>query len=539
MPDNNRPYDQIRKTILAIYSAPTERPHFINLARFIEEWDEKEFSEKESEGLRIFEDLQSLSAFLESKGLSAQSDEVFRLILHTFPEKYFPSLPWLKESEDIDFKLMDDAGFVIQSRNYPDYVQEAFRLFNEQFRKVNRKLPAFAKEVELNLFKERGSGDAGELFRRFADLAEKLQETTMKDVPWTLIKQLAMKMNNTLNAFNASYLLLKSLDEVKKARPSPGLRDNMLRNEKFFLRNYYWKSIDESQAKKDHTNLVFFIDKYLPMVDTGYERSNLLMMRDKALKEINEIPTGFVNYTLIGFALLVIVSILLSEPEQKKTLNLDRVRRQILVSKRGADNILTPEDESANHEEQLLQSALEVKSRTGLRERKPPVRPHNRKLNIYEIRHVIFQKMRIDYLKEQKLDPLQEEKLAELIDDYNKRCEFYDYEPEVREKVHWDAKIYAPRIVQDAQDMIESWKKKDVVQEFFDQSTDQLLSLSNPAHVQAIIKRLKLYGYYKEKEIPSVWNESAKRALLDFKVSNLAIVDSTWDLKTQKVLFGQ
>ncbi|GAB4271352.1 MAG: hypothetical protein Kow0029_08930 [Candidatus Rifleibacteriota bacterium] len=535
MPEAEKIYESVRKAILAVYAKPTDRPGLINLARHVQEWDELDFVEKESEGHKIFEELQSLSAFLENKGLSAQSDEVFRLILHTFPEKYFPSLPWLKDSKDVDLSLLDDARFVLESRNYPDYVQESFRLFDEQFRKANRSLPVFVKELELNLFNEKGSGITGELFRRFADVADKLYSSTLKDVPWTLMNQLAMKLNNSMNAFNAAYILLKGLDEVRVARPSPALRDSMRKNEDFFLRNYYWKCIDDATAKEDYSNVVFYIDKFLPMIETGYERSNLLMLRENALKKINEIPKGCITYTILAFTVLIVISILASEPEIKKNLNLDRTREEILTPKKDRDDGIKVESKI---DDQQLEEALEVKSRTGLREKKPPVRPHNRKLNLYEIRHVIFQKMRLDYLAGQKLDDDERKQLEILLEDYKSRCEFYQYDNDVREKVHWDAKIHAPRIIQDAQDILNSWKKKHEQPDVQEIVSKQLLNLSNPQHVRLIIQRLKMYGYYKEKDIPKTWTESARRALLDFKVSNLGIVNSEWNMETQNALFG-
>lgn len=538
MAESKSPFELVRQTILEIYSAPSVQEHFVNLGRYLSIWDDKDYSAKEFEGLKIFEDLQGLCSFLENRNLNAQSDEVFRLILHTFPEKYFPSLPWLKDSEDVDYKLLEDAGFVIKSRKYPDYVQESFRLFQEQFHKVNHKLPAFIKEVEMNMFRSNGAGMAGELFRLFADFAENLDTTKMKDIPWTMINQLAMKLNNRMNAYNAAYLLLKGLEEIRTVQPTPGLRDTIYRNKKFFLRNFYWQKIDESQANKDYSNLVFYIDKFVPLIDSGYERSNLLAIRSKALKNISEVPKGLVGYVLLGFALLVIVSIFLSEPPTKERLNLDQTRRRILSRKKGTksgESAFWPADADDNDRQA---KPIIVKSRTGLREIKPPVHPHNRKLNLYEIRHAVFQKMRLAYLGEiDDLSQSEQEKLEVLKEDYDSRCKFYKYDNEVREKVHWDASIHAPRIIQDAQDILRKWRNENAKGSISRLVENELLSLTNPRHVEAIVKRLKHYGYFKGENIPENWNNDAKRALLDFKVSNLGIVNNEWDMKTQKALF--
>lgn len=539
MADRDTSQELIRKSILAIYNSPTDRATLINLGRQLNEWDEINFPGKEFQSQKLFEDLQSLSAFLENRGLTAQADEIFRFILYTFPEKYFPSLPWLKETQEIDFRLFEEAEFVLKNKNYADFIQESFRLFNEQFRKVNRKLIAFAHEVENFQFKENGTGEAGELFRSFADVADKLYPTVLKDMPWTVINQMAMKLNNGLSCFNAAYIMLRALHTIKTARPSPGLIDLMGRNEKFFQRNHLWKCIDDDMAGQNYSSLVQSIDRYLPMADSGYERSNLLLMREKALKNVNDIPKGYLTYTILGMLVVVVVAIVLYEPSPRSNLNLDRAREELIAAgKKSAHEASQPEEASSDIDPDFDKS-LEVASRTGLRERKPPNRPHKRKLNIYEIRHAVFQKMRIDYLRELTLTKEEQGRLNEMIRDYSIRCEFYEYASEDREKVHWDAKIHAPRIVQDAQDILAGWRLEFAPVDVDKLVSQELLSLGNPEHVGLILERLKLYGYYREKESANVWNEAAKRALLDFKVSNLGIVDSAWDRPTQKALFGK
>ncbi len=538
MIDSEKQFEQIKKTILAVYSLPAERSIFIKLSQLLNEWDELNFPAKEFQGQKLFEDLQSLQAFLENRGLTSQAEEILRLILFVFPEKYFPTIPWAKDSQEVDYRLLEEADAVAKSKNYPDFVQESVRLFNEQFLKIDRKLAAFALEVENFQFKENGSGEAGELFRRFADVADRLYSTDLKDMPWTIMNQLALKTNNSISHFFAAYLIIRGMKTIRTARPSSGLYELMQRNEAFFMRNHYWKSIDDDLSRKDFSSLVQNIDKFLPMVDSGYERSNLISLRNHALQNINEIPRNFMAYSIVSLVIAALVAIVLYEPAQRSSLNLDRSREELLNSGKKAAEVEKIPESVADNLQKTFDRALEVSSRTGLPERMPPLRPHNRKLDISEIRHVVFQKMRIDYLREQLLNPQEKDLLDEMNKDYLARCEFYEYNSSDREKVHWDAKIHAPRITQDAQDILARWRRENAPVEVEKLTASQLLSLNNPEHLKILIGRLKLYGYYREKELPDSWNESAKRALLDFKVSNLAVVDSVWDMPTQKVLFG-
>ena len=536
--DDDKIYEMIRKSIRGIYSSPQDRSSVVILTKLVTDWEDGGSSGNELQSQKIFEELQTLNSYLDNRGHTAQADEIFRLILSVFPEKYFPSLPWLRESQDIDYRLLEDSIFVARSKSYPDFALESLRLFEEQFRMVDQKLMMFALEVENGQYRESGAGAAGELFRRYADLVEKLALTPLRDLPWSMMNQMAMKLNNNLSKFYAAYLVVKANRVIKNSRPSQGLQDLINRNEVFFLRNFYWKCIDDDQANRNYSALVQDIDKLLPLSNYGDERSTLLIMRNQALKKINQIPRNFMTYVFFALITVSIVVVVMHEPPARTSLSLDRSREELIAAARRANEAAREESAVYESSKDDLDRALEVSSNTGLRERKPPLRPHNRKLDLFEIRHAVFQKIRLDYLRDQKLSVDEQIKLEGLTRDYVLRCEFYEYDSSDREKVHWDAKIHMPNLVKDAQEIQEKWRKASAPIDVKKLVSEQLLNLNNPEHLRILLERLKNLDYYREKELSGTWSEPEKRALLDFKVTNMGVVDSNWDMKTQKALFN-
>ncbi len=159
-------------------------------------------------------------------------------------------------------------------------------------------------------------------------------------------------------------------------------------------------------------------------------------------------------------------------------------------------------------------------------------------MNISEIRYAVFQKHRLDYLKEQNLAPEERKKLAALEEDWIARCEFYEYKIEDRETVHWNLKIYGPVIIQEALDILRIWRQGDGTDNG-PADSNELMNLNNPLHIRLIVNRLHQLKCFNGSETPAVWNQECVHALKDFKASYLSRPDSVWDIDTQNALFGR
>lgn len=524
----------VRRAIQEVYQSPLAEKSYADLSATIRTWEEDSPENDEDEEKRIYDGLQSLTGFLQNKGYESEADEVVSFTLKFFPERYFPELPRTRAYKDLDLLLFKSARQAL--KNIPDSEEKLaiLNLFEEHYREAIQDLELLASEIAEGKFKKNGTGTAGELFRCFADAALQLQNTPVKDNIWTLMNQLAMKINISINGYNQAFLLLNGIEKVNAEKPSGWLREEMIRNEIFFWRNYCWKNIDEAVVAKDNSQIVYWIDNSLPFMKTGYERTNLLSLRAGTAMNTKPFPRQFLTGGTIFIVIAAIVFIISREPEAKKSLNLEQSREELIQSIRTG---FQTEEKKPQTWQQIVSQASKINSKTGLPEVRPPLKPHLRPLNLLEVRHAIFQKFRLDYLKEQYLSKEESMKLAALENDWKSRCDFYEYNIEDREKVHWDLKIYGPYLTQDAIDILNSWRGRDK-NGINAISPDELMSQNNPLHIRLIIQELRHRGCFKASETPQIWNEECSWSLKEFKATYLSIVDSVWDIKTQKALFG-
>lgn len=523
-------FQVVKRIILDVYRHPADLTLYSSLKAEIKTWDDECYDEHEQEiqGQRIFEDLQSLAAYLEKRELTKYSEFISEILLFNFPDKFFPKLPRLEKAAPIDMELLQKAHIQLRNEGVPEETLDSLQDFEDFFRQIVADLGNFTEEFDARTLYTGQNGNAAELHRLFVDLAERLMGTESQDVPWRLMNRLAEQMNNRYNNFLAAFTLLKAIDDVKIARPSTTARNEIMRNYEFFLRNYYRQRIDEAIVANDYEKKLKYIDRFLPMADMGYEKTKLMQVREEAMARVSHSSTN-IFFVAIASCVLGVIFLLAFTPSTEEWV------KSVL-----GDRHVPGETKEAEAERLLLQKKLEVISRTGLAEKKPPFIPHQRKLDLEEIRHVLFQRRRLDYLHEQKLTQSERRELQRLQDDWTRRCEFYEYDPEEREKVHWDLQIHLPRIIQDAQDILSGWRGEENFQIEVQTILESggLLSLTNPRHIGLILGRLRQFGFYRSAELPVTWTDQARRALREFKSSNLGVMDDQWDTETQQALFA-
>ncbi|HNX76229.1 MAG TPA: hypothetical protein PLM07_07270 [Candidatus Rifleibacterium sp.] len=532
----DQPYEIISKALQDIYQSPDVHELYSALFKSIAELEAIELEPNPDEAKKIFNGLLSLHAFLEKNNRSVEAENLLAQTIITFPHFYFPRPPKARLSENPDTLLLQSAREALRLKAAPEKPLMALTLFEEQFRKASINLPLLAAEIASGSFCREGPGRAGELFRSFADIAAVLQDTSARDAPWELMLQLAVKMNNTVSGFNQSYLILKALETVKTSRPAGWLLGELARNQAFFQRNHCWKNIDEACIAGDENAILFWADKALPLVNETFERDYLLQLRNNAASKI--VKPGNSSVMLVVVVILIVIAcvgILQTESDVKRKLNLEATRKEILQAVKAG---IKPAEKPPEPEPvpQVVISQPPIKSRSGLLEFKPPLRPHSRRLTLPEVRHAIFQKERLAHLKAQSLSKSEAILLEELEKDWRSRCEFYEYSNEDREKVFWDLQIHSINLQLDAMDILNSWRKEpDYEGKILESGVT--LDFSNALHFQIAVNRLKTLGFLRTDSAPKYWDEQCARALMEFKATNLSIQDAVWDRKTQEAMF--
>ncbi|EKD81502.1 MAG: hypothetical protein ACD_39C01779G0002, partial [uncultured bacterium] len=512
------------------------------LALNLSKWDEETYPEKNTDEVKIAEELYKLMTSLEKKGLKHQSDEVFRMMLLTFPERHFAQSPGQTNLEGVDFELFKTDK------------SETMTRFEDCFRMAVADYERFIHDIELHMFKEDSVGLAGNLFTAFVAAAVRAAGSARHDVPWKLMHQLAWLLNNTYRAYNQAYGIMRCILSVGIAAPTPAFAAELEHSMNFFKRNYYWSSIDKATMTGDNTTLVMYIDRLLPMVTAGHEKSNLIMLRAKAVKQGKGLPWGCL---LIVPALITII--LAANHFLDRYITKFPEKSENASSTTTPTRVLEPSDTSRQTSaQQPADKSLQVFNRAGLDESKPPPQPLGRKLSLAELRYVIFQKHRLEHLDGIDLSEEEQEALHRLWQEWRSRGENIEAGSEEKKAVETEAEIYSDLLKGDAEDQLQQivkslepddWTKnkdKDKAasetegQEMNNQRFKQsegLLNLYAPEDIRKILLQLEKVGYYNGPTDLISWNSVARAALARFKAAKMLRTDDKWDLETQQALF--
>jgi hypothetical protein len=352
--------EQVRLAIQEIYQSPLVKQSYFGLSEAIRCWAEDSNDPDENEEKRIFDGLQSLTGFLQNKGHDSEADEVVGLTLQFFPERYFPQLPRTRAYKDIDLRLFRLTKDALRSSSNSEEKIEALTLFEDNFCEAIQDLELLAAEIMAGKFKSRSSGTAGDLFRSFSNAAQILQDSPGKDNIWSLMNQLAMKINISIGGYYQAYLLMKGIESVKATKPTGWLFEEMRRNEIFFWRNHCWKNIDEALLAKDESKLSYWIDNSLPFLETGYERDNLLAIKNSVSHNTRHFSKTMIIVGAILVAGSVLVYAIWQRASIEKNLNLEQSRKELVQAIR---NGFSPENRLSEAWKQEISPNLQIKTR--------------------------------------------------------------------------------------------------------------------------------------------------------------------------------
>ncbi|HAE39442.1 MAG TPA: hypothetical protein DCG57_12505 [Candidatus Riflebacteria bacterium] len=534
--------EQIDAALMAAYAAATEPSNFTMLALNLSKWDEETYPEKSTDEVKIAEELYKLMTFLDKKGLKHQSDEVFRMMLLTFPERHFAQSPGQINIENVDFELFKTEK------------SETMTRFEDCFRMAIADSERFIHDIELNMFKEDSIGLAGNLFTTFVAAAVRATGSARHDVPWKLMHQLCWLLNNTFKAYNQAYGIVRCILSAGIVAPTPAFKVELEHSMNFFKRNYYWSSIDKATMTGDHASLVMYIDRLMPMVSAGHEKSNLIMLRAKAVKKAKGLPWSCL---LIVLALTTFIPAAnyffgsyltrFSSPTETKSTSTTPTR--LLEPKQTSSYV--PASDAAS-------TSLRVLNRAGLDESIPPPQPLGRKLTLAELRYVVFQKHRLEHLEGIDLSEEEQEALHRLWQEWRSRGENIEAASEDKKSVENEAEIYSELIKGDATDQLklivksleaDDWTKENHENtnasasennESRNQRMQQvagLLNLNDPADIKKVLLQLEKTGYYNGPTDLISWNSVARSSLARFKAAKMLRTDDRWDLATQQALF--
>lgn len=470
----------------------------------------------------VIEALKELEAELRELEYTDDAD-LIRCVIVTDVEVKEPLLeetPVESAKVEIDFSLLEDAETMFESWKFEDEVKATFCEFCQMFRDISSNLPEFRKEVEAGMFNPDGTGNAGKFYEHLSKAVEILNGTVIADVPWVLMNQLASILNYNHKAYYAAFRITQALLLIKIAQPSAEILEEMKVNGKQFQKNHHWQELDEMITNKDYIEASLVIEELMKVEDCPEEHESLLKIKAQVIEKSSKIPWLFISTSVFIASLVVAIAVLKAGPKitgrvqtfsAVKTANEERIERFYV-------------------------------GQSALKEELPPLQPNECKLNLSQVRFLVFQKRRIEYLEKQSLSQNEQRLLKRLQEEYNKRCKFYKHNTNDKDQILIELKKFDKAICADASYMLKSWEKVYGVVGVDDiapaKTEIKLLDIKIADNVEKIQKRLHARGFYKG-YINKKWNKETKDALMSFKVMELKVVNSKWDVKTQNALLGK
>ena len=349
---------------------------------------------------------------------------------------------------------------------------------------------------------------------RFQKSRQELKGTDIAEMPWMVVHELAIELNNKHDSPEAACLILEGLISHKSTRPSRAVLNKLKEDLQALRRNLKWEEL--KRASGDVSKGIALASSLLEGADVE-ERATLLQIkkgleRKKARTARKRAFWGLAAAALAGF-LLYEFNKPKSSPRPSPT----------TVAPLSTSQPSLPPDASASPQ---------------FEERIPAVGT-DRVLQTSEVRYCVFQGERLDILRDLLSGHRETNRFNNLVSDYNARCSRFRYREGVLQSVEAEVpdKLAVLRI--DVRRLLSSWREAPASSTAPSTSSTGLLNLTTAYGASLVQERLKRLGYYTG-AVDGLWGPKSRDALRMFKSSQGDLgYDSAWDLETQEALMSE
>ena len=427
---------------------------------------------------------------------------ISRALLETFPE-----LPAVAAQLSRDVDALEELAEQAKSNE-----------LMQQLIVVQEAIQARMEDFDVDAFKSgfgpTSRGLAKKLYDAFSEAAARTKGTDIAEMPWMVVHQLAIELNNKHHSPEAACLILEGLISHKSTRPSRAVLNKLKEDLQTLRRNLKWEEL--KRASGDVSKGIALASSLLEGADMD-ERATLLQIkkgleRKKARTARKRAVWGLAAAALAGF-LLYEFNKPQSSPRPSPT----------TVAPLSTSQPSLPPDASASPQ---------------FEERIPAVGT-DRVLQKSEVRYCIFQGERLDILRDLLSGRQETNRFNNLISDYNTRCSRFRYREGVLQSVEAEVpdKLAVLRI--DVRRLLSSWREAPASSTAPSTSSTGLLDLTTAYGASLVQERLKRLGYYSG-AIDGLWGPKSRAALRMFKSSQGDLgYDGAWDLKTQEALMSE
>lgn len=372
-------------------------------------------------------------------------------------------------------------------------------------------------------FGPHGCGLALSLFEAFIGAVRGSRDTTEAELPWLLVRDLAIALNNEHDLPVAARNLLKGLLSHAAMAPSPAFVEKLEDDRRTIDRNLAWQELKSARGNPDRA--LGAVNRLL-VGAAGPEREKLqdlkaAIEKPKAARNRRSIFWALAAAAFVGFLIFAGDKAPKHQPRITAPPPAAAVPRTTPQPPPSAATPSLPVTPTAAPEE-------------------IPANGHDRLLNKNEVRYCVFQGERIDLLRRLATTNADIGRFNALIRDFNGRCNSFRYRPGALQAIERELPGQLDALSRDASRIAAEWRRSSTPPSIKETAgaAVSLIDLQTRAGARAVQRRLQELGFYGG-IVDGVWGPRSRTALRNFMRSTQFADISNWNLSAQRALMGE
>jgi hypothetical protein len=455
----------------------------------------------------------------------AEALAISRALLATFPE-----LPLTADRLREDVETLESLAASAAMARHMQPLIKARESAERDLKRLNADL--------LNGgFGPNSRGLARSLFDAFMGAARGTGGTTEAELPWFLVRDLAIDLNNEHELPEAARDLLAGLIKVAAMAPSPAIIKKLELDHRTIDRNLKWR--DLHAARGDAARALSIVSQLLPGADSK-ERDTLLSIKAgiENAKATEKRPRLFwaIATAVAVFAIFASIAADRAPRDQRRS----TTPPPPTVSPRITTQPTATATPRTTTQPAPSTSPPPVPAPPAAALEEMPAIGYDRVLSKNEVRYCVFQGERLDLLRELTGTNTEVDLFNALVRDFNERCSSFRYRQGVLQSVERELPGQRTALRRDAASIAAQWRVPATppATTGMTVAVDRLIDIQTKAGATRVQQRLKALGFYDGKA-DGLWGPRSRNALRGFKRSAGFADDPNWDLATQRALWDE
>jgi hypothetical protein len=509
--------DGIQKEIEALRLDHSQVSRYERISDLLDAWDEYSQPMQMIEEAKGHDEPRSRELYNEIRDFclwlaNDESEYEHALRLSKDLQRVFPELPSVSINLEEDVQALE--RLVDQSKR-EKLIGPLAALIPEIYGKEDN----LVHDLIMAGFGHGSQGVALQLYKAFIQSVELSQGSDQADVPWNVIRNLALNLNNDHDSPRAAHTLLEGAVKFTRIPPRPEILEVLKREMRVTRVNYLG---EEFKASKDRDAMIAIAGEIIATTDDPDTRANFTRVRDALVSQKHK------KLWKWGFAALVAGGIIWA-------IIADGNKRPSYSSSSSSSystptySETTPSTDSTTSNSDWLDS---VPAGSWRKDIPPAIKGGT--LSLAGLRYCMFEGEVIDALRLMVQDR-DTNKFNAAVNDYNARCSDARYYERDMTTVKREMAANRTAVAQTASDTVQSWQGGiDTEASRTDPPINDYHDFNGATNIQT---RLKALGYYTG-IVDGDWGPGSMMALHAWKKDNNIPLSENWSRRIEKLLMG-